>query len=270
MREELYKDYRTREYEKFSGLDPQQPKKKPSILTALLVGLLVLLVCSLGYDNIVKPYIEKKKQQTEKTMTTSAEEIKETATETANMASTETDDYVLEIGKEKVHESQPISEEEISIHTSSAPVLPSVPATSQPEVKPTEKPAGSVASVPSSRQHRESETSTPSKSEDYSGLSTLEIMERKNHAEVVKQAKRAGVCTEGSTLEIMERINHAELVKQAKRAGVSTEGSTLEIMERINHAEVVKQAKRAGVSTEGSTLEIMERINRKEMLRIGY
>ena len=54
-------------------------------------------------------------------------------------------------------------------------------------------------------------------------------------------------------------------MKEAKRAGVSTEGTTLEIMERINHAEVVKEAKRAGVSTEGTTLEIMERINRKEM-----
>ena len=50
MREEYNKDYRAREYEKILGLDPQQPKKKPSFLTALLVGLLVLLVCSLGYD----------------------------------------------------------------------------------------------------------------------------------------------------------------------------------------------------------------------------
>ena len=58
MREEYNKDYRAREYEKILGLDPQQPKKKPSFLTALLVGLLVLLVCSLGYDNIIKPYLE--------------------------------------------------------------------------------------------------------------------------------------------------------------------------------------------------------------------
>jgi hypothetical protein len=32
----------------------------------------------------------------------------------------------------------------------------------------------------------------------------------------------------------LERINHANVVKQAKEAGVSTEGSTLEILERIN------------------------------------
>ena len=55
------------------------------------------------------------------------------------------------------------------------------------------------------------------------------------------------------------------MVKQAKQAGVSTEGSTLDILERINHANMVKQAKRAGVSTEGSTLDILERINRKEV-----
>lgn len=95
--------------------------------------------------------------------------------------------------------------------------------------------------------------------------STLEILERINHAEVVKQAQSAGISSEGSTLEILERINHAEVVKQAQRAGVSTEGNTLDILERINHAEVVKQAQRAGVSTEGSTLEILERINRKSL-----
>ena len=55
---------------------------------------------------------------------------------------------------------------------------------------------------------------------------------------MLEQAKRAGVSAKGSTLEIMERINHAEVVKQAKRAGVSTEGSTLEIMERINRKEM--------------------------------
>lgn len=94
---------------------------------------------------------------------------------------------------------------------------------------------------------------------------TIEILERINHASVVKQAKRAGVSTEGTTTEILERINHASVVKQAKRAGVSAEGTTTEILERINHASVVKQAKRAGVSTEGTTTEILERINRKSL-----
>lgn len=68
-----------------------------------------------------------------------------------------------------------------------------------------------------------------------------------------------------STLELLERQNHASVVEDAKRAGVSTEGTTLEILERINHASVVEDAKRAGVSTEGTTLEILERINRKNM-----
>ncbi len=90
--------------------------------------------------------------------------------------------------------------------------------------------------------------------------STTEILERINHAQVVKQARKAGVSTEGSTTEILERINHAQVVKQARKAGVSTEGSTIEILERINHAQVVKQARKAGVSTEGSTTEILDRI----------
>ena len=109
--------------------------------------------------------------------------------------------------------------------------------------------------------------SQKTKKETQRELTTLEILERRNHAEVVKQAKRAGVSTEGSTTDILERINHAEVVKQAKRAGVSTEGSTTDILERINHAEVMKQAKRAGVSTEGSTTDILERINHAEVVK---
>ena len=100
--------------------------------------------------------------------------------------------------------------------------------------------------------------------------STLDILERINHADVVKRAQRAGVSTEGSTLDILERMNHADVVKRAQRAGVSTEGSTLDILERINHADVVKRAKRLGVSTEGNTIEILERINRKEMEKYNY
>ena len=73
-----------------------------------------------------------------------------------------------------------------------------------------------------------------------------------------------------TTLEILERRNYEEVVKQAKRAGVSTEGSTTDILERINHAEVVKQAKRAGVSTEGSTTDILERTNLKELERMNW
>lgn len=99
---------------------------------------------------------------------------------------------------------------------------------------------------------------------------TIEILERINHADVVKRAQRAGVSTEGSTIEILERINHADVVKRAQRAGVSTEGSTIDILERINHADVVKRAKRMGVSTEGSTIDILERINRKEMEKYNY
>ena len=110
----------------------------------------------------------------------------------------------------------------------------------------------------------------PTKSNDYSGLSTSEIIERRTHENVVKQARRAGVSTEGTTSEIIDRITHANIVKQAKRAGVSTEGTTSEIIDRITHANVVEQAKRAGVSTEGTTSDIIDRITRKNLERMSY
>ena len=59
-------------------------------------------------------------------------------------------------------------------------------------------------------------------------------------------------------------------MKQAKRAGVSTEGTTSEIIDRITHANVVEQAKRAGVSTEGTTSDIIDRITRKNLERMSY
>lgn len=106
------------------------------------------------------------------------------------------------------------------------------------------------------------ETTTPQKKKE---KSTSELLDERIHNNVVKQAERAGVSTEGSTSDILDRITHANVVKQAKRAGVSTEGSTSDILDRITHANVVKQAKRAGVSTEGSTSDILERITRKNL-----
>ncbi len=97
--------------------------------------------------------------------------------------------------------------------------------------------------------------------------STVDILQRIQHADVVKQAKRAGVSTEGSTVDILQRMQHADVVKQAKRAGVSTEGSTVDILQRMQHADVVKQAKRAGVSTEGSTVEILQRIQHADVVK---
>jgi len=99
--------------------------------------------------------------------------------------------------------------------------------------------------------------------------SSLELIEERNHADVVERAKRAGVSTEGSTLDILERLNHVDVIEQAKRAGVSTEGSTLDILERINHADAVRNAKEKGVSTEGSTLDILERINHADAVKLA-
>ncbi len=112
----------------------------------------------------------------------------------------------------------------------------------------------------SSSESSVSKSKISTKSNDYAGLSTSEIIERRTHENVVKQARRAGVSTEGTTSEIIDRITHANVVEQAKRVGVSTDGTTSEIIDRITHANVVEQAKRVGVSTEGSTSEIIDRI----------
>ena len=214
METDYNKDYRTRENDGFSDIDPLKPKKKPSFLTILLIGLCVLLVCSLGYDNFLKPYLEKKSQKTENPV-----------------ASGDTDVYPT-------------------------------PVATQSQRNPTAEPIGNQT-----RNNRKDVTSTPSRTEDNTKLTASEILDRKAHANAVKQAQRAGVSTEGSTSEILDRIAHASVVKQAQRAGVSTEGSISEILDRIAHANVVKQAQRAGVSTEGTTSEILERISHANVVK---
>ncbi len=101
-------------------------------------------------------------------------------------------------------------------------------------------------------------------------LSPSELLERKSHENMVRQAKRVGVSTEGTTSEIMDRITHANMIREAKRVGVSTEGSTSEIMDRITHENMVREAKRLGVSTEGTTSEIMDRITRKQLENLDW
>ena len=130
--------------------------------------------------------------------------------------------------------------------------------------------SASTTAMQAERTVSETINEVTSEEESSRKLSTSEILERRTHANVVKQAQRAGVSTEGSTSKILEKITHANVVKQAQRAGISTEGSTSEILERITHANVVKQAQRAGVSTEGSTSEILERITRKNMEKYNY
>ena len=72
-------------------------------------------------------------------------------------------------------------------------------------------------------------------------LSTIELLEKKQHQRVVKEAKEAGVSTEGSTIDILERMQHARVVKEAKEAGVSTEGSTIDILERMQRKRLEKE-----------------------------
>ncbi len=213
-----------REYDRFSDLD-QKPKKKTSFLTVLLVGLVVLLICSLGYDNIIKPYLEKRGQQTESPVVSSAQDNEEAAIDGADdITSFEDDEPALEIIEEPIQRVQPVTTEQAER------ISPTAPA--NPAIEPNTKPAESLQKIQPEQSHRNT-ASTESKAEDESELSTSEILERRTHANVVRQAQRAGVSTEGTTSEILERITHANVVKQAKQAGVSTEGSTTEILERI-------------------------------------
>lgn len=95
MREKL------NEFDRFSGLERE--KRIPSFLTILLVALFLILVCSLGYDNIVKPYFAKRQQQTEKKIDISAKESDQKATsEPEIIASDEVDAVVEEIAEESV------------------------------------------------------------------------------------------------------------------------------------------------------------------------
>ncbi len=112
----------------------------------------------------------------------------------------------------------------------------------------------------------QSHMAEPKKQKDDSELSTMELLERKSHARIVEQAKRAGVSTEGSDMDILDRISHKRIVEQAKRAGVSAEGSDMDILDRISHKRIVEQAKRAGVSAEGSDIDILDRISHKRIV----
>ena len=97
---------RENEFDKFSGLDWQ--KRKSSFLTVVLVALLLFLVCSLGYDNILKPYLASKKQKTEKQIVTSPQEPEEVAvSEPEVIVSDETD--------AKAEETDAVAEEIIEI-----------------------------------------------------------------------------------------------------------------------------------------------------------
>ena len=114
----------------------------------------------------------------------------------------------------------------------------------------------------SSVEEKQQVTADVPQAESSSKISYIDNLERATHVNVVKQAQRAGVSTEGSTSEILDRITHANVVKQAQRAGVSTEGSTSEILDRITHANVVKQAQQTGVSTEDYSSDLPKRANR--------
>ena len=264
MKTNDYQENYTKNYDNLSSLDTK-PNKKPSFLTILLIGLLVLLVCSLGYDNWLKPYLAERKQQEEQTVVDTLEETDDVSIETKftddedDITSIEDDNDDYDIIDVKPTSTKPVTSRKVDANPSSTP--------SQPVVEPIEVNAESP--LPSQPQTimDSSPKRTRAKSEDYSGLSTSEILDRQTHAMVMKQAQQAGVSTEGSTTDILERINHASIVKQAQRAGVSTEGSTTDILERINHASVVKQARRMGVSTEGSTTDILERINHASVVK---
>lgn len=266
MKDEYNKGYQEKDYEKLPDLSEQTTKKSRSVLKVVLICLSVLLVVSLVYDNIVKPYIEKKKAEIEKIISTSSDDDDESSVDNeddiTSIEDDDDDDYDYDIIDVQPTSTKPVTSGKVDANPSSNP--------SQPVVEPIEVNAESP--LPSQPQTimDNSPKRTHAKSEDYSGLSTSEILDRQTHAMVVKQAQQAGVSTKGSTSEILDRITHANVVEQARQLGVSTKGSTSEILDRITHANVVEQARQLGVSTKGSTSEILDRITRKNLENNGY
>ena len=231
MKEDVYnKDYQSREF--VSDIDPQSPKKNPTFLTVLLIGLCVLLVCSLSYDNIIKPYIKRSKQQTEKPVLSSPQESEEVAPIVEEEKTTVEDDAnSLNVKEEPIHREYASTSEQAEYKESTASIQ------SIEEITPNVK--GNTSTIQAEKR-KEEKQGVQSVSKDESGLSNSDLLEKKTHASVVKQAQRAGVSTEGSTSEILDRITHASVVKQAQRAGVSTEGTTSEIMDRISRKQLEK------------------------------
>ncbi len=266
-------DKRVNEYDRYSGLETK-PNKNLSFLTLLIIGLLVLLACSLGYDNWLKPYLASQEEQVEQRIVSGPQGVDIVSVESQNNEIAE-DIKVVEFPASNPAEKKRLEhtkDANFNDPASSAPssVIPSNPVTPSNSVVPSsaqssKTTAQTTTTTSATLPSRGEEQTSPR--EDYSGLSTTEILERQNHESVVRQARRAGVSTEGTTTEILERINHASVVQQAQRAGVSTEGTTTEILERINHESVVQQAQRAGVSTEGTTTEILERINHASVVK---
>ena len=227
---------------------PEEPQNKFN-WKYVLCGLLLLLALTFGWNKFSQLTSNENREQIE---TNQSEERRNEDKPSSVNASAQPQDREFKIKKTDYSDAKTTDKTIVEEHSVSSEQM------SNPKT-PSESYSGEDLNEVSDTQKTKKETQRE--------LTTLEILERRNHEEVVKQARRAGVSTEGSTTDILERINHAEVVKQAKRAGVSTEGSTTDILERINHAEVVKQAKRAGVSTEGSTTDILERINHAEVVK---
>ena len=227
---------------------PEEPQNKFN-WKYVLCGLLLLLALTFGWNKFSQLTSNENREQIE---TNQSEERRNEDKPSSVNASAQPQDREFKIKKTDNSDAKTTDKTIVEKHSVSSEQM------SNPKT-PSESYSGEDLNEVSETQKTKKETQRE--------LTTLEILERRNHEEVVKQAKRAGVSTEGSTTDILERINHAEVVKQAKRAGVSTEGSTTDILERINHAEVVKQAKRAGVSTESSTTDILERINHAEVVK---
>ena len=161
----------------------------------------------------------------------------------------------IEKKTEKREYTSPINDEKIPVYDNEPFSVKSVGNTR------IEKRSNVPTETSASQKTKESSASQQTETKPYTEVKVLE----ENGDELGEPYRKKSEDKELSTLELIEKRQHENVVRDAKRAGVSTEGSTLEILERIQHANVVKDAKRAGVSTEGSTLEILERIQRKNM-----
>lgn len=231
---------------------PEKEKRKFKI-EYIIYGLLALLVMNLGYNKLQNQDSANKVKYQEETIQLNGDGLNESEPQIQDQN---------DISSRKNQPGKAVSAKQ---HTYEK-MQPAEAAASSSEME-SVSPEADIHVTTNLPSTQKTVTSRKQDTKHDEGLSTLELLERRNHQDAMNRAKKMGLSTEGSTLEILERINHAEVVKRAQRAGVSTKGSTLDILERINHADVVKRAQRVGVSTNGSTMDILERINRAEVVK---
>ena len=171
---------------------PEEPQNKFN-WKYVLCGLLLLLALTFGWNKFSQLTSNENREQIE---TNQSEERRNEDKPSSVNASAQPQDWEFKIKKTDNSDAKTTDKTIVEEHSVSSEQM------SNPKT-PSESYSGEDLNEVSETQKTKKETQRE--------LTTLEILERRNHEEVVKQAKRAGVSTEGSTTDILERINRKEI-----------------------------------------------------------